>query len=135
MVTSVPLPSLVTIQAKSPTSRPGAAAGGAVVIVGSPGGVSRCTKATSVGSWPCVSWMPGEVANGERRGVAGSPSGKQPSARGPGGLNTHVLDAASKVGVCCRLSPGPCQRGSGLVSHSTLRSRSMTRTVPSRATA
>ena len=48
------------------------------------------------------------------------------TSRASGGLD---------VGVCCRLTPGPLQRGSGLVSHSASRSRSMTRTEPSRATA
>src|SRR5689334_19348471 len=102
MSTTVPLPSLVMIQAKSPTRRPGAAGGGAVAIVGSPGGASTCTKATSVGTCPGASVMPGELANTERRGVPGAPTGKQPSERGGGKFVVHGVLMSGRVGVCCK---------------------------------
>src|SRR5437763_7652866 len=119
MLTTVPLPSLVMIQAKSPTRTPGLAGTGATVLLMSPGGASTCTNATSDGISPGGSAIPGEVANTERGGVDGSPSGKQPSERGGGngGMNAHGALVDERVGVSCRLIVAVFQRGSGLVSH------------------
>src|SRR5690349_4093394 len=90
IVTGIANPLEPMIQAKSPTARSGPAERG-WMRVSVTGGVVTCTKATSRGSAPLGSVMPGESDSDERGGVEGSPMGKQPMARaslaGSGGLS------------------------------------------------